>query len=906
MEIQQIKQTLRIQTVLEHYGLQPDKNGKLHCPFHEDKTASLQLYPKTDTWHCFGCGATGDQVEFCCKMEGDKHKGILKAGEMVEGRAAKDPNPASTLYPLPSTLVKIAILTKMFNYFKSAVYNSPPAKEYLKNRSIDWLKTDVGYNTGQFHHGTRKDEALIQSCLQVGLLNDVGLKSKTGDKAYSVFGKYSLCFALRNKENQVTGLYFRSTVNESNQKHYYLKEREGLYPGYPKAETKILILTEAIIDAATLLQIESIALDYTILSLYGTNGFTEEHKQAITGLKHLEEVIFFFDGDEAGRKAMQRTATAIHQVNPQLRLSFADTPDGEDINSLAVSHAGQESELFTHLIEHRKPFITSTEPLFTPVPTKEAPTGLDTSNPDYLYYQTETLQIRLWGGIEKDNLSRLKINVHVQRKDNKYKTFRDDVNLYSHVQVQKLVKNLSETLEIPTTEISQTLTDLTEALEEYRMQLREQTTVKQQEPRTKMTDQEEKQALTFLKSNDLLQKTSDLIQQGGLVGEAQNGLLLFLLYLSRIMDEPLHAIIFGKSGSGKTYLQTKVSECLPEESLRTVTSLSENTLYYSPPGFWKHKVLLIEDLEGVYNAFLPLREMMSKQSISKLTTDKDPQGNNVQKVLLVEGPICVSGATTKESIYEDNANRSFLLHIDESSAHLNEVMNHQRKVQAGLVNEYSQQQSKDLLKNAQRLLKPIKVINPYALKLQIPDSVFKKLRTNMHYLKLIEIITFYHQQQRAKKKDGYGNTFIETSLEDIQWANELIKDTLLKKSDELSGELRNFFETLKTIHPQKETAFYAKDIRKKLRMHPQKLSRFLFQLEQRSYVKKTGSNPKQGFEYLITAWEEYTQLRQGMNIIDEILQNLSQKQAGSHQLHTTFTTPDVKLDKLSHSKIQEK
>jgi hypothetical protein len=118
---------------------------------------------------------------------------------------------------------------------------------------------------------------------------------------------------------------------------------------------------------------------------------------------------------------------------------------------------------------------------------------------------------------------------------------------------------------------------------------------------------EQAEATAFFKDKDLITKTLKAIEKGGLVGEQQNGLLLFLLYLSRFFDEPLHAIIFGKSGSGKTYLQTKVSECLPEESVRTITILTENTLYYSAKDFWKHKVLLIEDLEGVYNAFLPLR-----------------------------------------------------------------------------------------------------------------------------------------------------------------------------------------------------------------------------------------------------------------------------------------------------------
>jgi len=120
-----------------------------------------------------------------------------------------------------------------------------------------------------------------------------------------------------------------------------------------------------------------------------------------------------------------------------------------------------------------------------------------------------------------------------------------------------------------------------------------------------------------------VQRTLDTLSRTGLIGEQKNGLLLYFLYLSRFFEEPLHAIIFGKSGSGKTYLQTRISECLPEESVRATTSLSENTLYYSPKNFWKHIVLLIEDLDGVYNALLPLREFMSKQSITKLTTDKD-------------------------------------------------------------------------------------------------------------------------------------------------------------------------------------------------------------------------------------------------------------------------------------------
>jgi hypothetical protein len=813
----------------------------------------------------------------------------------------------------------------MFTYFKNAIYNSKPAQDYLQSRKLDFTKIEVGYNSGQFHHGTRKDETLIRECLQAGLLSETGKQSKTGEPAYNVFGKWCMVFALRNEQNQVTGMYFRSAINDKDQKHYYLKDRSGLYPCYPKPETKRLIITEAIIDAATLLQLPEITAVYEILSCYGTNGLTEEHKAAIRELKQLEEVVLFYDGDEPGREAIKKHAEILHQLKPGVKITYVEAPENEDINSLRQGH---EPELFTHLMENRKPFLfsiekTTEEPVEKekPIDTQSAintnPSFLDTTNPEQIIYESEPLKITIWGGIEKENLSRLKVSLHIKNKADKYKSFRDDVNLYSHGSMQKLVQNIAETLELSTSLVIKTLTDLTEKLEEYRLQERSQH-IKSLQPRLyEMSEAEKAEATAFLKEKNLIKNTLEAIEKSGLVGEQTNGLLLFMLYLSRFFDEPLHAIIFGKSGSGKTYLQTKVSECLPEESVRTITSLTENTLYYSTRDFWKHKVLLIEDLEGVYNAFLPLREFMSKQSITKLTTDKDAKGNNVQKILTVEGPVCVSGATTMEGIYEDNANRSYLLHVDENPNHLAEVLHFQRQQQAGLINETTQNSARLLLKNAQRLLKPVKVINRYATELVIPDCVFKKLRTNMHYLRLIEIITFYHQWQRQVKTDQQGNQYIETSLTDIEWANYLVKDTLLRKSDELSGETRQFFESLKTLVRKdnpKQCTFYAKDIRHIFRMHPMKLARFLGQLEGRNLLKRVSSR-QSGYEYEITSFEDYELLKHGVNILDRVLEQLKVKQNGkkpnnndpalsADRLHTSFTSASQNGVQVQNVNIQ--
>ena len=204
-----------------------------------------------------------------------KHEAINKAKEILN---YKEPNKKERYQ---QDLSREQFLTNMFQYFKNGVSNSKPAKEYLQSRNLDNKKIEIGYNGGQFHHGTRKDETLINQCLEYGLLIDKGNKGRTGELAYNIFGKWSVVFALKNKENKVVSLYFRSTLDKENAKHFYLKNRAGLYPNYPKPTTKKLILTESIIDCASLLQIDEVIKHYSVLACYGTNGMNEEIQNAI-------------------------------------------------------------------------------------------------------------------------------------------------------------------------------------------------------------------------------------------------------------------------------------------------------------------------------------------------------------------------------------------------------------------------------------------------------------------------------------------------------------------------------------------------------------------------------------------------------------------------------------------------
>lgn len=430
MEIQEIKQRLTLAEVIKYYGFKADKQNRICCPFHNDKTPSLQLYYKTHTAFCFSTNCTThgksmDVIDFIMYMEKcTKHEAIKKAAQLIH------PTTAMEKPPVKASNERSQFLERMFTYFKNAVHNSKPAQEYLQSRCLDFKRTEVGYNAGQFHHGERKDETLIQQCLQYGLLLDLGLKARTGDTAYKPFGKWCICFALRGKAGEIVSLYFRSTLQDKEQRHFYLRDRQGLYPHYPKTKTRKLIITESIIDAATLLEQEQIQSHYQILSLFGTNGLTEEHQAAIRALQQLEEIIFFLNGDEAGNKAVAKYAPMLKAEYPNVKITSVAVPQNEDVNSLLQGHS---PEILLHLIDTRKEFdfILSNEPvenkkeqaklfieaaqaesLTTTATEKTETTGLDTNNPYNLKYQGgEALyQIK---GFRADQMDSLKITLQI-------------------------------------------------------------------------------------------------------------------------------------------------------------------------------------------------------------------------------------------------------------------------------------------------------------------------------------------------------------------------------------------------------------------------------------------------------------------------------------------------------------
>ncbi|WP_375605354.1 CHC2 zinc finger domain-containing protein [Flavobacterium davisii] len=768
MEIQDIKEKLTITNVLHYYGLKTDKQSRLNCPFHEDKTPSFQVYYKTQTAYCFSSnckthGKSIDVIDFILHKENcTKHEAINKAVEIL---GHKEPNKNERYQ---QDLSREQFLGNMYQYFKNAISNSKPAKEYLQSRSLDNKKIEVGYNGGQFHHGARREEKLINQCLEYGLLIDKGNKGRTGETAYNVFGKWCIVFALKNRENKVVGLYFRSTLNEKESKHFYLKNRQGLYPNYPHVNTKKIILTESIIDCASLiqsLQIQQNQEDSTnspfggwgALACYGTNGLTEEHIKAITALKQLEEIIFAFDNDTAGRTATTNYSQVLLELLPTIKISVLE-PINKDINETLQLH---NEEIFIELLDKRKPLSNSQKP-------------------------TENLSFS---------------------EENKK-------------------EELSTKLETPPSGVG---------------------------------------GLNFLKRKHLLKNLNIEIGKAGIVGEENSRMLLFLIIISYLNKSPLHALVQGSSGSGKTHIINRIADLMPPEDVLRFTRITESSLYNWGEFDLFQKVIIIEDLDGLKeDALYALREFISNQVLRSSVTIKDKKGNNKSSHKIVKGQFSSLSATTKGETYEDNMSRSFLIAVDESKEQTAKIIEYQNKRNAGEIDPNESQKAIGFIQSIVRNLKIYEVINPYATQLHLPEKVHKIRRLNEMYQAVIKQVTFLNQYQRQIVKSpsfgGVGEALI-TEIEDIEQATEVLFESIILKVDELDGSLRQFFERLKKYLKNQNKEFTQREIRQEFNISKSQCSRFMIQLVDLEYITiKYGGNLRLQ-KYVIDYWDNHQKLR---------------------------------------------
>jgi len=512
----------------------------------------------------------------------------------------------------------------------------------------------------------------------------------------------------------------------------------------------------------------------------------------------------------------------------------------------------------------------------------------NTSHPDQLIYSNAILSIEVLGGIRLEGLDRMRVTLKVALEESLTPPVRHNLDLYNDTQLEKFIRKIAERLEIGTSVVAGTLAELTQHLETYRLEkIKEQNTAIQTQSKP-LTAKEREEAIAELKKENLLQNTIQDLQLSGIIGEEENALILLLAMTSRKMQSPLSVVCLAKSGTGKSYLMEMVARCIPDEDKREQTQFTGNAFYYYKKDEIKGKVFIVKDLDGAEAVMFPMRELQSEGKISKTITRKGKDGKLETITLVVEGPVSVIACTTKESIYEDNANRSILIYLNDSKEQDEKIMHYQKQKRAGLIDSYQENQIQEKLQHQQKVLEPVKVINPFAPLIDLPNDFPKKRRALPILLNFIEAITFYHQYQREQKADEQtGEVYIESSIEDIEQGYQYLKTVLFRRSDELSGAVRDFYEKLSTIIIQKELIkFKIAEVRKELQTPPRSIQHYLSQLVEYNYVQIVGGKKTIGYEY-------------------ELLQNLTE-QAIQEQIEAHIATITARIGNTDKPVKKEK
>lgn len=482
-----------------------------------------------------------------------------------------------------------------------------------------------------------------------------------------------------------------------------------------------------------------------------------------------------------------------------------------------------------------------------------------TENPHNIIYTTPTANYYIKGGIRKD-LDSLKITLCIAHKTN-HKKSRTKLDLYEDKQTEKLSQEAAAKLELRADLIQNDLHILTDMLDEYR---EEQLISDPQEPTKKVVQispAEQTKCIAFLKAKNLLKNINEKIGKSGVVGEENNRLFLFGIASSYKMNNTLHALIQGSSGSGKTHLLATIMDFMPPEDSISLTRVTESSFYNYDKYELQNKLIGIEDYDGLEEkAELAFRELQSKGMISSSTSGKNEQTGEIKGYIKeVYGPIASLSATTKGAIYEDNMSRCFLISVDESMEQTQKIIQYQNNKSAGIINEKEEQKNKEFLRHCMRLLKPQKVINPYANKISLPREAQKIRRLNELFQSYVKQITLLNQYQRNKDQQGR----LISQKEDIKTAIEILFESIVLKVDELDGSLRSFYEQLKNYVESKGKTyeFEQREVRQAFRISKSQMHRNINSLLELEYIAKTYVSARNTFHYKISFWDNMQVLR---------------------------------------------
>jgi DNA primase catalytic core len=895
------------------------------CPFHDDRTPSLVITPAKNLWHCLGaCNMGGTAIDWVMKAQGVSFRHaveLLRADYFPLDAAPVQPVKQSTVPKLPPPVEREAddraLLVQVVDYYSRTLKQSPEAMKYLSSRGlqsseiIDRFK--LGFANRTLGYGlegkNRVAGAEMRGRLQrLGILRESGHEHFNGSVVVPVF----------NASGEVVEMYGRkitARLREGTPLHLYLPgEHRGVWNEEALIASKEIILCEALIDALTFW----VAGHRNVTASYGVNGFTADHRAAFA--QHgTERVYIAYDHDEAGNKAAAKLAEELIEMGVEcFRVEFPKGIDANEyarkvmpatkslgvlINRAAWLGKGQRAAAPEPEIEplpaktkaaakEKKIEDDAPEPIAAIMPTTDAP-AVDapieevfslaaepepaTAAPaptidvpveirgEDIFIQQGDRRYRIRGLHKNLSYELLKVNVLVSgMMPNGESAFHvDTLDLYVARQRSVFTKQAAQEIGVKEEVIRRDLGRVLMKLEE----LQDEQIKKALEPEKKEIEigpEERALAMELLRDPRLLERIIEDFALCGVVGEETNKLVGYLGVVSRHLESPLAIMVQSSSAAGKSSLMEAVLAFLPDEQRVQYSAMTGQSLFYMGEQDLKHKVLAIVEEEGAHSASYALKLLQSEGVLTIASTGKDPAtGRLLTHQYRVEGPVMIFLTTTAIDLDEEMLNRCLVLSVNEDRAQTQAIHRVQREAQTleGLLQRRDRSTILAVHRNAQRLLKPVFVANPYARELTFHDSQTRTRRDHMKYLTLIRSVALLHQHQRPRKTvehRGRMVEYIEVTVNDIAVANRLAHEVLGRSLDELPPQTRRLLlaiDTMVTAECERQKMarsdyrFSRRDVREATGWGDTQLKIHLHRLEEMEYLLAHRGGRGQSFVY---------------------------------------------------------
>jgi len=845
-ELERLKNETSLVRLIEASGVALQKRGKDYaglCPFHADDTASLVVTPEKNLWHCFGCGVGGGVIDWTMKKSGVSFRHAVELLREGLPPVTDAPVKYSTVRTLPPPVTPDAdeqkLLNEVVDYYHRCLKQSPEALTYLAARGIGAVEAIDTFKLGfanrtlglRLPQKNRKDGKIIRERLaKLGLYRESGHEHFSGSLTVPVLDE-------RGDVQEVYGRKIRDDLRPGTAYHLYLPgPHRGVFNVQALTASKEIILCEALIDALSFW----CAGYRNVTASYGAEGFTDEMLAAFKQ-HQTERVLIAYDRDEGGDRAAEKLTQMLTAQGIECwRIKF---PKGMDANeyALKVQPASKSLGLLIRKAEwlgKGQAPARSIEPVIEQEATKEEnePDKMESSSSSLaaapvaaaepapalpaspvppapqldLAAEVSASEVilamgsRRWRirGLPKNlAVGVLKVNVMVS-EDSAFHV--DTLDLYNAraraLFLQAAANELRTHEDALKIELGRVLLKLEQVQDETIQKALEVT----QPAHPELTAAERDAALVLLKSPDLMDRILADFERCGVVGEAVNKITAYLAATSRKLDAPLGVVVQSSSAAGKSSLMDAVLAFIPDEDKVRYSAMTGQSLYYLGATSLKHKVLAIAEEEGAQRASYALKLLQSEGELTIASTGTDADGNLITQEYRVEGPTALITTTTAIDVDEELMNRCLVLAVDEGREQTRAIHARQRakRTLEGLRVRQEKQDVLALHRNAQRLLQPLAVVNPYADKLTFLDDRTRTRRDHEKYLTLIDTIALLHQHQRQIKTLIEGErtvSYIEVTPEDIGRATTLAHEVLGRSLDELPPQTRRVLQLIQKM-----------------------------------------------------------------------------------------------------------